>query len=97
MPPKGVRKCKICGIEYPYCKTNRPIGISRWQDVCCSPEHAAMYFANIEKSRSQSADAEVEGKSSDPVDEADDEELDDVFDDFDEEIDDELEEPDIES
>lgn len=48
--PTGTRKCKICGCEYPYCKTitkNR----FRYQDVACSPEHAAEYFRKIELSR----------------------------------------------
>ena len=48
--PSGTRKCKICGCEYPYCKTithNR----FRYQDVACSPEHAAEYFRRIELSR----------------------------------------------
>lgn len=46
----GTRKCKICGCEYPYCKTitqNR----FRYQDVACSPEHATEYFRRIELSR----------------------------------------------
>lgn len=48
--PSGTRKCKICGCEYPYCKTitqNR----FRYQDVACSPEHATEYFRRIELSR----------------------------------------------
>lgn len=48
--PSGTRKCKICGCEYPYCKTitqNR----FRYQDVACSPEHATEYFRKIELSR----------------------------------------------
>ena len=53
--PSGTRKCKICGCEYPYCKTitkNR----FRYQDVACSPEHAAEYFRRIELSRSAKAE-----------------------------------------
>ena len=45
--------CKVCGKEYPYCHSLRlDTNIFRWQDVACSPEHAATYFANIEASRS---------------------------------------------
>jgi len=56
--PQGVRICKICGKEYPYCKTKRPAGISRWQDVACSPEHATIYFTKIAESRSGNAAVE---------------------------------------
>ena len=54
--PSGTRKCKICGCEYPYCKTitqNR----FRYQDVACSPEHATEYFRRIELSRMTDAPA----------------------------------------
>lgn len=55
--PQGIRICKVCGKEYPYCKTNRPAGVSRWQDVACSPSHAAIYFSKIAESRFKSADS----------------------------------------
>lgn len=48
--PKGTRKCKICGCEYPYCKTVTQDRF-RYQDVACSPEHATEYFKKIELSR----------------------------------------------
>ncbi len=48
---KGIRTCKVCGKDYPYCKTERPDGLYRWQDVACCPEHAAVYFAQIAESR----------------------------------------------
>lgn len=48
--PSGTRKCKICGCEYPYCKTVTQDRF-RYQDVACSPEHAAEYFRQIELSR----------------------------------------------
>lgn len=48
--PTGIRKCKICGCEYPYCKTVTQDKF-RYQDVACSPEHAAEYFRKIEESR----------------------------------------------
>ena len=52
--------CKVCGKEYPYCHSLRlDAGVFRWQDVACSPEHAAEYFARIEASRS-GAKAQVE-------------------------------------
>jgi hypothetical protein len=48
--------CKICGKEYEYCRTNAPHQY-RWQDVACSKEHAAQYFAKIAESRGQSLDS----------------------------------------
>lgn len=51
--PQGTRICKVCGKKYPYCKTNRPSSIFRFQDVACSPECGSIYFAQIEKSRSK--------------------------------------------
>ena len=44
--------CKICGKEYPYCKTFRPVDVFRWQDVACCEEHGSEYFAKILESRS---------------------------------------------
>lgn len=55
----GIRVCRVCGKEYKYCKTNRREGIFRWQDVACSPEHGAIYFARIEASRAMPAKEEV--------------------------------------
>lgn len=49
---QGTRICKICGKEYPYCKSFAPAGVFRWQDVACCAEHGAQYFAEIEASRS---------------------------------------------
>ena len=48
----GTRICKVCGKEYPYCKTFRPTDSFRWQDVACCAEHGAEYFAQIEAARS---------------------------------------------
>lgn len=93
--PQGVRICKVCGREYPYCKTNRPVGISRWQDVCCSPEHAAIYFAKIAESRAQStASVDVKEDSVVAFEYVEDSEEEDAF--FEEEFDDDTEEPEIE-
>lgn len=49
---KGYRICKTCGKEYEYCKTFAPANKFRWQDVACSPECGAKYFALVEASRS---------------------------------------------
>lgn len=46
------RICKVCGNEYDYCRSFSPSAdIFRWNDVACSPEHAAIYFARVEASR----------------------------------------------
>lgn len=57
--PKGTRICKVCGAEYPYCTTERPMGLFRWQDVACSPEHAEIYFDMVLKARSAKPDKAV--------------------------------------
>lgn len=63
---KGTRICKICGKEYPYCKTERAAGIFRYQDVACCVEHGTQYFAEVEAARNpvkaQAVSAEVESK-----------------------------------
>ncbi|MBQ0014783.1 MAG: hypothetical protein KBS82_05625 [Oscillospiraceae bacterium] len=63
--PSGKRICKICGCEYPYCKTAYSVDKYRWQDVCCSPEHAAIYFHDIAVSRGEIIDDEPKAKSID--------------------------------
>lgn len=50
--PKGTNICKICGIEYPYCKTVTTDRF-RWQDVACCPEHGVQYFRDIATSRGE--------------------------------------------
>lgn len=51
----ATKKCKVCGIDYEYCHTNRRVaGVFRWQDVACCPEHGSIYLARIEASRSGS-------------------------------------------
>lgn len=47
----GTKRCKVCGRKYEYCRTNRPTDIFRWQDVACSPEHGAIYFAQVAEAR----------------------------------------------
>ena len=54
----STRICKICGKEYPYCKTVLKDGeIFRWQDVACCEEHGSEYFAQIFASRNGDAPA----------------------------------------
>lgn len=55
----GTRVCKICGAEYPYCHTDRPTGMFRWQDVGCCPEHAEKYFIAVLKDRGQYSDKKL--------------------------------------
>lgn len=54
----GTKRCKVCGREYEYCRTNRPTDIFRWQDVACSPEHGAIYFAQIAEARGETVGAQ---------------------------------------
>lgn len=58
--PKGTRVCKVCGRKYEYCKTFITDNRFRYQDVACSPECGAEYFARIEASRSGKAVGTVE-------------------------------------
>ncbi len=82
----GYRKCKICGKEYEYCTTERSNTIFRWQDVACSPEHAAEYFHAIAVSR-----GEVEPDEPVAIELPSDDE-DDLDDEFEEDFDDDEEE-----
>ncbi len=54
--PTVTKICKVCGKEYPYCKTDRPGGMFRWQDVACSPECGAEYFRLVAISRGELAE-----------------------------------------
>ena len=58
--PSMTRTCKICGKVYQCCRTERPDTIFRWQDVACSPEHGAMYFAAIMKSRGEELPEDIQ-------------------------------------
>ena len=49
---KVVRVCKNCGKEYEACRTARYQNAFRWQDVACSPECGAAYFAAVLAARS---------------------------------------------
>jgi hypothetical protein len=51
-----IKKCKVCGQDYEYCHTLRP-GVVRWQDVACCPEHARIYFAQVETARNPISEA----------------------------------------
>ena len=55
----GIRKCKICGREYEYCRTLRSNTIFRWQDVACCVEHGTEYFAKVAASRGESSSAAI--------------------------------------
>lgn len=86
----STRICKVCGSEYPYCKTELHNNIFRWQDVACSPEHASIYFAKIEESRKKTSNVNTDN-ADDVLDVIDDDEDDldeDLFDEDDEEEDD---------
>ena len=50
---KSTRICKVCGKEYPFCRTERPKGTFVYQEVACCKEHAAEYFASIAASRNE--------------------------------------------
>ena len=50
---KGTKICKVCGKEYPYCKTHRSSDVNRYQDVACSYECGQIYFERIKKSREE--------------------------------------------
>lgn len=77
--PTATKVCKVCGKVYPYCKTNRPVGLFRWQDVACSEECGAEYFKRIALSRGElveeapaeevAPEATIEQEVSEPVEE----------------------------
>ena len=54
---KVTKICKVCGKEYPYCKTWRSADIFRWQDVACCPEHAAEYFEAVQAERQKESES----------------------------------------
>lgn len=45
--PTGIKICKVCGKEYPYCKTVRNPNIFRYQDVACSPQCGSIYLKRV--------------------------------------------------
>lgn len=48
----GTKRCKVCGKEYPYCKTASRPGVFRYQDVACCPEHGSIYLKRVMEARS---------------------------------------------
>lgn len=61
----ATKTCKVCGKEYPYCRTERRVaGVFRWQDVACSVEHGSIYLERILASRNEKPDTQQieEGK-----------------------------------
>lgn len=80
----ATKRCKVCGREYEYCRTNRRDGIFRWQDVACSPEHGATYFRWIAESRSNVKTAVVTKEL--PVDDGFDALFEEGYDDGEEEL-----------
>lgn len=62
----STRICKVCGVEYPYCKTHRPSEVFRWQDVACCPEHGAIYLDEILRSRGLKPDNDTPAASEQP-------------------------------
>jgi len=52
------RICKTCGKEYEACPHIRELNNPyRWQDVACSPECGAKYFAEVLRARGQFEEA----------------------------------------
>ena len=80
----AMKKCKVCGTEYEYCRSVRRIAdVFRWQDVACSPEHGSIYFARVAAARA-AEDAEVVENHdyiSELIDDEDDELFEEDFDD----------------
>lgn len=63
--PKGIKKCKICGREYEYCRTMVPnTNMFRWQDVACCAEHGAEYLRLVLEARGELPSSE---KRAEPV------------------------------
>lgn len=56
---KAIKKCKVCGKEYEYCKTFRPSVGFRYQDVACSEKCGSIYLTEILKSRGELPEDDV--------------------------------------
>lgn len=84
----ATKKCKVCGREYAYCKTNRKSNVFRYQDVACCVEHGQIYLAQVIASRSGDTTAVVDNGA--PASEAcviDEDESDELFEeDFDDSV-----------
>lgn len=83
--PVGFRECKVCGEKYEYCKTNRPSGMFRWNDVACCEAHAAIYFKRIAESRNTDKNDDVVADFSDLIDDEEDKLFEEDFEDEDDE------------
>lgn len=82
--PKGIKKCKICGKEYEYCRSAVPNNsMFRWQDVACCREHGEAYLAKVMEARSPKRVPVIEPDKYDDQDAL----LEEGFDDSDDEID----------
>lgn len=52
----AIKKCRVCGKEYEACRSaRRGDGIFRWREVACSPEHGAIYLAQVLAARESSS------------------------------------------
>lgn len=60
----GTKICKVCGVEYPYCRTASVPGVFRWQDVACCEDHGRIYLERIIASRSGNKEEEKEAVES---------------------------------
>lgn len=89
----ATKKCKVCGREYAYCKTNRESNVFRYQDVACCAEHGQIYLAQVIASRSSNivavADNGVPTSKAHTLDEDESDEL------FEEDFDDSVEETEL--
>lgn len=54
----GIKRCRVCGKEYPYCKTASRPGVFRYQDVACCPEHGSIYLKKVLAARSEGTSTE---------------------------------------
>lgn len=60
--------CKVCGKEYPYCRTERKVaGVFRWQDVACCVEHGSIYLDKVLASRDEKPESQSVGSTEDEV------------------------------
>ena len=56
----AIKKCRVCGKEYEASRSaRRGDGVFRWREVACSPEHGAIYLAEVLAARSQAAEQTV--------------------------------------
>lgn len=64
----STRICKICGTEYEYSYYPRNNDdLYRYQDIACSPEHGAEYFAKVIVARGEEEDPNGGGVENDPT------------------------------